>query len=141
MLSGAGLVTGTAAVQRTKVQELKLGTEGLIPLEIRFLHDPSQAHGFVGAALASNIIHFTKVVVHHQPAPQSSASSLAQDAQMPGCCHSSSQSRRHVEPLPDRCQSSILSVSSPHMSTTRLAALPAREAVCCGAAWLQAPCR
>ena len=52
----------TAAVgQRTKVQELRLGTEGLIPLEIRFLHDPAQAHGFVGAALSSNIIHFTKV--------------------------------------------------------------------------------
>ena len=67
MLPGAGLVTWIAVVQRTKVQELKLGTEGLIPLEIRFLHDPSQAHGFVGAALASNIIHFTKVLVPHQP--------------------------------------------------------------------------
>ena len=59
----------TVAVgQRTKVQELKLGTEGLIPLEIRFLHDPAQAHGFVGAALSSNIIHFTKV----QPSPKQS---------------------------------------------------------------------
>lgn len=59
----------TVAVgQRTKVQELKLGTEGLIPLEIRFLHDPAQAHGFVGAALSSNIIHFTKV----QPSPNPS---------------------------------------------------------------------
>ena len=43
------------------MQELKLGTEGLIPLETRFLHDPDKAHGFVGAALSSNIIHFTKV--------------------------------------------------------------------------------
>ena len=28
--------------------------------QVRFLHDPSKAHGFVGAALSSNIIHFTK---------------------------------------------------------------------------------
>ena len=31
------------------------------PLQVRFLHDPSKAHGFVGALLSSNIIHFTKV--------------------------------------------------------------------------------
>ena len=29
--------------------------------QVRFLHDPSKAHGFVGAALSSNVIHFTKV--------------------------------------------------------------------------------
>ena len=29
--------------------------------ELRFLHDPDQAHGFCGAALSSNVIHFTKV--------------------------------------------------------------------------------
>lgn len=43
------------------VQQIKLGGDGLIPLETRFLHDPSQAHGYVGAALSSNVIHFTKV--------------------------------------------------------------------------------
>ncbi len=43
------------------VQTIKLGPDGLIPLETRFLHDPSQPHGFVGAALSSNVIHFTKV--------------------------------------------------------------------------------
>ena len=47
--------------ERKIVQQVNLGAEGLIPLETRFLHDPSQAHGFVGAALSSNIIHFTKV--------------------------------------------------------------------------------
>lgn len=36
-------------------------TPGLIPLEIRFKHDPNSAHGYVGAALSSNVIHFTKV--------------------------------------------------------------------------------
>ena len=47
--------------ERRVVQTIKLGAEGLIPLELRFLHDPDQAHGYVGAALSSNVIHFTKV--------------------------------------------------------------------------------
>lgn len=47
--------------ERRIVQQIKLGPDGLIPLEVRFLHDPSQPHGFVGAALSSNVIHFTKV--------------------------------------------------------------------------------
>jgi selenium-binding protein 1 len=47
--------------ERKVVQTIKLGPEGLIPLETRFLHDPAQAHGYVGAALSSNVIHFTKV--------------------------------------------------------------------------------
>ena len=37
-----------------------LGKEGMIPLEARFHHDPDSTHGFVGAALASNIFHFHK---------------------------------------------------------------------------------
>lgn len=40
--------------------QISLGPEGLIPLEVRFLHSPFQPHGFVGAALSSNVIHFTK---------------------------------------------------------------------------------
>ena len=47
--------------QRKVTQTVKLGPDGLIPLELRFLHDPAQPHGFVGAALSSNVIHFTKV--------------------------------------------------------------------------------
>lgn len=47
---------------RKQIQKLELGTEGLIPLELRFLHNPDSCHGFVGAALASNVIHFTKVL-------------------------------------------------------------------------------
>ena len=42
------------------MQEINLGAEGLIPLETRFLHEPSKPHGYVGAALASNVIYFTK---------------------------------------------------------------------------------
>ena len=34
--------------------------KGMIPLEVRFHHNPDSAHGFVGAALSSNIIHWCK---------------------------------------------------------------------------------
>ena len=47
--------------KRTITQQIKLGAEGLIPLETRFLHEPSQAQGYVGAALSSNVIRFSKV--------------------------------------------------------------------------------
>ncbi len=41
-------------------QSVDLGAEGLIPLEARFLHDPDSSHGFVGAALSSNVFHYFK---------------------------------------------------------------------------------
>ena len=41
-------------------QSVDLGAEGLIPLEARFLHDPDSSHGFVGAALSSNVFHYYK---------------------------------------------------------------------------------
>jgi selenium-binding protein 1 len=36
-------------------QSIDLGDDGLIPLEIRFAHDPEKSVGFVGAALSSTI--------------------------------------------------------------------------------------
>jgi selenium-binding protein 1 len=45
---------------RTVEQSIDLGPEGMIPLEARFLHNPDSTHGFVGAALASNIFHYHK---------------------------------------------------------------------------------
>ena len=36
--------------KREKVQEIELGDKGLIPLEVRFHHDPASTHGFVGTA-------------------------------------------------------------------------------------------
>jgi selenium-binding protein 1 len=42
----------------TVEQTLDLGEEGLIPLETRFLHTPESTHGYVGAALSSNVFHF-----------------------------------------------------------------------------------
>lgn len=47
--------------KRTISQQIKLGADGLIPLETRFLHEPSQPQGYVGAALSSNVIRFSKV--------------------------------------------------------------------------------
>ena len=45
---------------RELVQSIDLGEDGLIPLEVRFHHDPDSIHGFVGAALSSNIWHWQK---------------------------------------------------------------------------------
>ncbi|KAJ6370185.1 hypothetical protein OIU76_028457 [Salix suchowensis] len=39
---------------------LDLGDTGLLPLEIRFLHNPSKDTGFVGCALTSNMVRFFK---------------------------------------------------------------------------------
>jgi selenium-binding protein 1 len=41
-------------------QTVDLGPQGLIPLEVRFCHDPASPHGFVGAALSSAIHHWTR---------------------------------------------------------------------------------
>ncbi|KAG4179826.1 hypothetical protein ERO13_A10G128900v2 [Gossypium hirsutum] len=41
-------------------QTMDLGNTGLIPLEIRFLHDPSKDTGYVGCALSSNMVRFFK---------------------------------------------------------------------------------
>lgn len=46
--------------KRTIDQSVDLGEEGLIPLEVRFLHDPDSPHGYVGAALSSAIWHWTR---------------------------------------------------------------------------------
>jgi len=44
--------------ERTVAQTVDLGEEGLVPLEVRFLHSPVSTHGYVNAALSSNIFHF-----------------------------------------------------------------------------------
>ncbi|XP_060676698.1 methanethiol oxidase [Hemiscyllium ocellatum] len=44
----------------TRVQTIDLGQEGAIPLEIRFLHEPSAAEGMVGCALNSSVFRFYK---------------------------------------------------------------------------------
>jgi methanethiol oxidase len=44
--------------ERTVEQTLELGDSGLVPLEIRWLHDPDADEGYVGAALSSTMWHF-----------------------------------------------------------------------------------
>jgi selenium-binding protein 1 len=46
--------------ERKIQQTMDLGETGLIPLEVRFHHDPDSVHGFVGAALSSTIWHWYK---------------------------------------------------------------------------------
>jgi methanethiol oxidase len=46
--------------ERTLEQTIDLGDQGLIPLEIRWLHDPEAEEGYVGAALSSVIWRFRR---------------------------------------------------------------------------------
>ena len=46
--------------EHTPLQDIDLGADGLIPLELRFLHNPDATEGFVGATLSSNLIRFYK---------------------------------------------------------------------------------
>ena len=44
--------------ERRVEQTLELGDRGLLPFEVRWLHDPDADEGFVGAALSSTMWHF-----------------------------------------------------------------------------------
>ena len=44
--------------ERRVEQTVDLGASGLLPLEVRWLHDPEADEGFVGAALSSRMWHF-----------------------------------------------------------------------------------
>jgi methanethiol oxidase len=46
--------------KRELQQTVDLGEGGLVPLEVRWLHDPDAESGFVGAALSSTIFHFER---------------------------------------------------------------------------------
>ncbi len=46
--------------QRKLEQTVELGETGLIPLEVRWLHDPDAEQGFVGAALSSTMWRFRR---------------------------------------------------------------------------------
>jgi selenium-binding protein 1 len=46
--------------ERTIEQTVELGETGLVPLEIRWLHDPDADEGYVGAALSSTLWHFRR---------------------------------------------------------------------------------
>lgn len=44
--------------KRTIAQSVDLGEQGMIPLEVRFHHNPDSTHGYVGAALSSTMWHW-----------------------------------------------------------------------------------
>lgn len=44
--------------ERKLEKKIDLGAQGMIPLEVRFHHDPDSVHGFVGAALSSTMWHW-----------------------------------------------------------------------------------
>ena len=46
--------------EHSTTQHIDLGEDGLIPLELRFLHNPDESQGYVAAALSSNVIRFYK---------------------------------------------------------------------------------
>ena len=46
--------------EKKLIQKVDLGLEGVMPLEIRFLHDPKATEGFVGSALFANMYRYYK---------------------------------------------------------------------------------
>jgi len=46
--------------KRQHLQSIELGEEGLVPLEVRFPHDPQRADAYIAAALSSNLFHLHK---------------------------------------------------------------------------------
>ncbi|KAK9501062.1 hypothetical protein O3M35_002176 [Rhynocoris fuscipes] len=45
---------------RQLVQTIDLGDEGITPLEVKFLHNPTESQGYVGCAFSSNVFRFFK---------------------------------------------------------------------------------
>ena len=52
--------------EHSTTQHIDLGPDGLIPLELRFLHNPDEPQGYVAATLSSNVIRFYKNVVNDE---------------------------------------------------------------------------
>ena len=42
------------------IKRLDLGPNGMIPLEVRFLHNPDESQGYVGCALSGTVFRFYK---------------------------------------------------------------------------------
>ena len=55
--TGSGSTSGTSRSGELE-QTIDLGESGLIPLEVRWLHNPEADEGFVGAALSSNMFRW-----------------------------------------------------------------------------------
>jgi selenium-binding protein 1 len=52
--------------ERRLSQTIDLGAEGLVPLEVRFQHDPDQPNAYIGAALSGNLFYLNRPNGHWQ---------------------------------------------------------------------------
>jgi selenium-binding protein 1 len=50
--------------KRKLQQSIDLGADGLVPLEVRFLHNPERPNAYIGAALSGNLFHLSKTNSH-----------------------------------------------------------------------------
>ncbi|GAB6027806.1 Methanethiol oxidase [Chamberlinius hualienensis] len=46
--------------EKKLVQTVDLGADGMVPLEVRFLHEPTSNEGLVGCGLSGSVFHFFK---------------------------------------------------------------------------------
>ncbi|XP_069506410.1 methanethiol oxidase-like isoform X2 [Ambystoma mexicanum] len=46
--------------EHTRIQTINMGVDGIIPMEVRFLHDPDASEGFVGGAFGGTMFRFYK---------------------------------------------------------------------------------
>ncbi|XP_014670838.1 PREDICTED: selenium-binding protein 1-like isoform X2 [Priapulus caudatus] len=46
--------------EKTLIKRIDMGSDGIMPLEVRFLHDPDVPIGYVGCAYSSTVIRFYK---------------------------------------------------------------------------------
>ena len=65
--------------ERKLEQTIDLGEQGLIPLEVRFLHEPDADEGFTGATLTSSIVRFHRSNGAYQVEPVIEVESVEQD--------------------------------------------------------------
>ena len=93
--------------QRRIEQTFDLGADGLVPLEVRFHHDPDSPHGYVGVALSSNVYHWHKngggwQLEQQAPAPGHATSSSAMSVSSSCLGNSlSARTRTTLEPSPN----------------------------------------
>jgi selenium-binding protein 1 len=65
--------------ERRVEQTLELGEGGLVPLEVRWLHDPDADQGFLGAALSSTMWHFHRANGSYAAEPVIAVDSVEQE--------------------------------------------------------------
>jgi hypothetical protein len=57
--------------ERRVKQTIDLGPDGMIPFEVRFLHNPKEAQGYVGCALSSAVFRYDVCLYSFRSFPSS----------------------------------------------------------------------